>query len=122
MSNLPLLKLLTTFHNGSKCLSQCFTKLKCGWKWKNGRLCKCTSSPIPPPPPLVPQNVQLDSTPNLAIKSMLDMVSKKLCALSHATQLYLGRTSETTTKPFDRMKEHETNIWDLKACARSKTN
>jgi len=41
---------------------------------------------------------------------MLDMVSKKLCALFHATQLYLGRTSETTTKPFDRMKEHETNI------------
>jgi hypothetical protein len=38
------------------------------------------------------------------------MVSKKLCALSHATQLNLGRISETTTKPFDRMKEHEANI------------
>jgi len=64
----------------------------------------------PPPPPLLPMNAQINSTPNLASKSMLDMVSKKLCASSHATQLYLGRSNETTTKLFDKMKEHEANI------------
>ncbi len=61
-------------------------------------------------PPLLLHNAQLDSTPNLANKSMLDMVSRKLCTLFHVTQLYLRRTSEATTEIFDRMKEHEVNI------------
>ncbi len=63
-----------------------------------------------PNAPLLRQNAQLDSTPNLVGKSMLDIVSRKLCEMSHATQLYLGKTSEATTKLFDRMKEHEVNI------------
>lgn len=47
-------------------------------------------------PPLQPQNAQLNSTPNLVSKSMLNMVFDKLYALFHATQIDPRKTSETT--------------------------
>jgi len=94
MRNFPLLKSLVTSTMEIKCLSQFSPSQNVD---EDEEMEDFVNAQPPQCPPLLPQNVQLDSVPNFVGKSMLDMVFRKLCALSHATQLYLGRTSEATT-------------------------
>lgn len=106
MINLPLLKSLTT---STMEVSACHN-VSPSQNVDEDEMEDFVNAQTPQCPLLLPQSAKLDSAPNLVGKSMLDMVSRKLCALFHATQLYLGRSSETTTKLFDRMKEHQVNI------------
>jgi hypothetical protein len=41
---------------------------------------------------------------------MLDIISRKLCALSHATQINPRRNNEAIAELFDGVKEQEVNI------------
>jgi len=41
---------------------------------------------------------------------MLDTISRKLCALSHVTQINPRRTNEAIVKLFDGVKEQEVSV------------